>query len=259
MTDTTQPIATADGAMTDTLQTIATADGPMTDTLQTIATADGPMTVHVFGDDAAPAVLVLMPAPGVNRGLLQYAQRIADAGYQALVPDLYHRLGDGVTFHPPTEQAQMREAMGSLTDAMVVSDVGAVLDALPAQRPVGAVGFCMGGRFVVRTMAAYPERITAGSALHPARLLQDGDDSPHLDLAGIDGPLYVGFGEVDSIVPPEHWTAVREQVQRHGKTAAIDVHPGADHGYALPGPNYQEAAAEASWDGTLEALATLRA
>jgi carboxymethylenebutenolidase len=231
----------------------------MTETAQTIATADGPMTVHAFGDAAAPAVLVLMPAPGVNHGLLGYAQRIADAGYHALVPELYHRLGDSVTFHPPTQQAEMREAMASLTDAMVVSDVGAVLDTLPADQPVGAVGFCMGGRFVVRSMTAFPQRITAGSALHPAWLLQEGEDSPHLGLAGIAGPLYVGFGEVDSIVPPEHWAAVREQLERHGKSATIDIHPGAEHGYALPGPNYQEAAASASWAGTLDALASLRA
>jgi carboxymethylenebutenolidase len=231
----------------------------MTDETQTVPTADGPMTVHAFGAPHAPVVLVLMPAPGVNTGLLGYAQRLADAGYRALVPDLYHRLGDGLTFHPPTQQAQMREAMGSLTDAMVVSDVAAVLDALPADQPVGAVGFCMGGRFVIRSMAAFPERVTAGSALHPSRLLQDGADSPHLDLAAIAGPLYVGFGEVDSIVPPEHWAAVREQLELHGKSAAIDVHPGAEHGYALPGPNFQEAAAAASWTGTLDALAGLRA
>jgi carboxymethylenebutenolidase len=243
--------------MSDTPQAAdptATAEAP-----QTITTADGPMTVHAFGTETAPVVLVLMPAPGVNHGLLDYAQKLAAEGYRALVPDLYHRLGDGLTFHPPTQQAEMREAMGSLTDAMVVLDVGAVLDTLPAGQPVGAVGFCMGGRFVVRSMAAYPQRITAGSALHPARLLQDGEDSPHLDLAAIAGPLYVGFGEVDSIVPPEHWDAVREQLERYDKQASIDIHPGAEHGYALPGPNFQEAAATASWTGTLDALASLRA
>ncbi len=229
------------------------------DTTRTVQTTDGPMALHAFGDAAAPAVVVLMPAPGVNAGLLAYASRLADAGYRALVPDLYHRLGDGVTFDPPTQQQEMREAMGALSDAMVVEDVGALLDTLPADQPVGVVGFCMGGRFVVRTMAAYPERITAGSAVHPSQLLQDGEDSPHLDLAAIEGPLYVGFGEVDAIVPPEHWQAVREQLELHGKSAAIDVHPGAGHGFGLPGANYHEAAAEASWAGTLDALASLRA
>jgi carboxymethylenebutenolidase len=231
----------------------------VTDTTQTTTTADGPMVVHAFGAADAPVVLVLMPAPGVDERLLGYAREIADAGYRAVVPDLYHRLGEGVTFHAPTQQPEMREAMGSLTDDMVVADVGAVLETLPADTPVGAVGFCMGGRFVVRVMAAYPQRITAGSALHPSRLLQDGDDSPHLDLAAITGPLYVGFGEVDSLVPPQEWDAVREQVERHGTQATIDIHPGAEHGYALPGPNFQEAAAAASWTGTLDALASLRA
>jgi carboxymethylenebutenolidase len=227
--------------------------------MPTIETADGPMALHAFGDAAAPAVLVLMPAPGINAGLLGFARNIADAGYFALVPDLYHRLGPELSFHPPTQQAEMMEALNALTDAMVVADVAAVLATLPPDQPVGAVGFCMGGRFVIRAMAAFPDRVTAGSALHPARLLQDAADSPHLDLAAIAGPLYVGFGEADAIVPPEHWAAVRRQLEQHGKDATIDVHPGAAHGYGLPGPNYQEAAAAASWTGTLEALASLRA
>lgn len=219
---------------------------------ETIQTDDGPMLVHEFGDPQAPPVLVLMPAPGINAGLLAYAQALAGEGFHALVPDLYHRLGEELSFYPPTQQQEMMAAMGSLSDAMVVADVEAVLGTL--DRPAGVVGFCMGGRFAVRAMAAFPDRVGAGSALHPSRLLQEGDDSPHLDIAAIAGPLYVGFGETDAIVPPAHWDAVREQVDRHGKDATIEIHPDAQHGFGLPGPNYQEAAAAASWSGTLKAF-----
>lgn len=222
-----------------------------------VTTGDGPMTVHARGAQSAPPVLVLMHAPGVTEGLLEIADRLADEGFRALVPDLYHRLGEGVTFGPDDDEA-MRAAMAQLTDALVVADIGALLGALGDGVDVGAIGFCMGGRFVVRAMAAFPDRIVAGAALHPSRLLQDGDDSPHLDLARIAGPLYVGFGREDSIVPSEHWAAVDEQATRNGKAVQIEVHPGAEHGYMIRGPRYLASAAEASWAGTLDALDALR-
>lgn len=225
-------------------------------TLQ-VATEDGPMTVHVRGADADPPVLVLMPAAGIDAGLLSVVDRLAGAGYRALVPELYHRLGERVSFDAATQVDEMMTAMSSLTDDLVVADVGTVLATLDPTIDVGAMGFCMGGRFLVRAMAAYPDRIVAGAALHPSRLLEDGDDSPHLDVARIDGPLYVGFGRDDAIVPPEHWSAVDEQATKHGKAVRIEVHPGAGHGYMIPGPRYLESAAEASWAGTLEALDAL--
>jgi len=222
-----------------------------------VTTDDGPMVVHVRGADGDPPVLVLMPAPGVTEELLSVADRLADEGFRALVPELYHRIGPGVTFGPDQSE-QMYAAMAGLTDAMAVADVGALLGTLDDHADVGAIGFCMGGRFVVRAMAAFPDRIVAGAALHPSRLLQDGDSSPHLDLARIGGPLYVGFGRDDTIVPPEHWAAVDAQVTRHGKPVQIEVHPGAEHGYMIPGPRYLASAAEASWVGALDALEALR-
>lgn len=225
-------------------------------TLQ-VTTDEGPMDVHARGAEGAPLVVVLMPAPGVTDGLLEVADRLAAEGFRALVPDLYHRQGAGITFGPDQDQA-MRAAMAGLADEMVLADLGALLGSLDPGADVGVIGFCMGGRFAIRAMAAYPDRVVAGAALHPSRLLQDGDASPHLDLARINGPLYVGFGRDDRIVPPQHWAAVDEQVTKHRKAVQIEVHPGAEHGYMIRGPRYLESAAKASWVGTLDALDALR-
>lgn len=230
----------------------------MTETQVTfeVTTDDGPMVVHARGAADAPVVIVLMPAPGVTDEVLALADRLAAEGYRALVPELYHRLGANVTFTADQDK-ELRAAMASLTDEMVVADVQAVLATLDTA-DVGVIGFCMGGRFAIRAMAAFPDRLVAGAALHPTRLLQDGDNSPHLDLARINGPLYIGFGRDDSVVPPQHWAAVDEQVTKHGKPVQIEVHPGAEHGYMIAGPRYLESAAAASWIGTLDALEALR-
>lgn len=221
----------------------------MTERTMSVATPDGAMTTHLIGDEADPPVIVLMAAPGVTDGLLGVAREIAGNGYLAVVPDLYHHFGEGVVFDG--SDPKMRETMAKLSDAMVVEDVGAVLEAL-GDRPAGVVGFCMGGRFVVRAMAAYPDRLIAGSALHPTRLRQDVDDSPHLGIERITGRLYVGFGEIDGVVPPDQWEAVREVARRSPGEIRIDVHPGADHGFALPGPRFHPEAAAASWAATYE-------
>ncbi|MBX5440515.1 MAG: dienelactone hydrolase family protein [Solirubrobacteraceae bacterium] len=214
-----------------------------------VPTPDGPMTTHLIGAEDDPPVIVLMAAPGVTDGLLSVAREVAGHGYRAVVPDLYHHFGEGIVFEG--SDPRMRETMARLSDAMVVEDVRAVLDRLGGG-PAGVVGFCMGGRFVVRAMAAFPDRLIAGSALHPTRLRQDGDDSPHLGIPRITGRLYVGFGEQDPVVPPDQWDAVREVAPQAPGEIRIEVHPGADHGFALPGPRFHPEAAAASWAATYE-------
>ena len=156
-------------------------------------------------------------------------QRLAEEGYLAVAPDLYHRFGDGITFGPEDRDAMM-QMLGRLSDDMVLRDTEGVLtfldgDARAADAPLGCIGFCMGGRFVVRAVSAFPERFAAGAALHPTALLQeDAPDSPHIGLARATAELYFGFGGADAMVPPAHQDAVREQVRRTASRPTIDIH-----------------------------------
>jgi len=225
-----------------------------------IDTADGAMDAFLArpdGDSPFAAVVVYMAAPGVTDGLRGIVRRLASEGYCAVAPDLYHRFGERITF-APDERERMMETMRRLSDAMVMRDTEGVLawlDAAPEAggASYGCIGFCMGGRFVVRAVSTFPERFAAGTALHPTALLQEGSgDSPHLGLRRATAELYFGFGGADELVPPAHQDAVREQVRAHGLAATIDVHDGAEHGFMLPGARYQEAAAARSWERTLD-------
>ena len=44
----------------------------------------------------APGILVLMEAYGLNDQILSTSERLADAGYAVLAPDLYYRQADRV-------------------------------------------------------------------------------------------------------------------------------------------------------------------
>jgi carboxymethylenebutenolidase len=233
-----------------------------------IETPDGAMTTFIAHPDEGgpfPVVVVYMDALGLRDTLREFGRRIAEAGYYAVVPDLYYRAGDGIVFDaaklgdPEGEEMQRMFAMiQQVNDESVMSDTQAILDhaagdPLASAGPSGCVGFCLGGRLVVRALQTFPDEFAAGSALHPSFIVGDGPDSPHLDIEKIRGELYVGLGGADAFQPPEAFEPARAELERHGVAHQADVHDGADHGFMLVGaPMFQETAAEASWAQTFD-------
>jgi carboxymethylenebutenolidase len=113
----------------------------------------------------------------------------------------------------------------------------------------------MGGRFGLRAAETFGDDVAAASLLHPSRLVTDEPDSPHLAVDRIEGALYLGLGENDHVTPPDTLAPLRAGLERNHVAHRIDVLPGADHGFTMPGmPSYNEAAAEQAWSGTLAVL-----
>ena len=198
--------------------------------------------------------------------LRRIGRRIADAGYYVALPDLYYRLGDGITFDASKlidpESGEMERMFGMIqktSDDEVMADTRALLDeaeedSLASRGAKGCVGFCFGGRQVVRAMARFPEEFAAGSALHPSFIVREGEDSPHLEIGRIGGELYVGLGGADAIQPPEAFAPAKAELERHGIRHLAEVHEGAGHGYMIPGPVHREEACERSWERTFDLL-----
>ena len=69
----------------------------MANTTHQIETRDGRAAAHAFtpatGSGPWPAVLVFMDGRGLRPALFELGQRIADAGYYVLLPDLFYRAG----------------------------------------------------------------------------------------------------------------------------------------------------------------------
>jgi carboxymethylenebutenolidase len=175
-----------------------------------IETGDGAMTTFIAHPDVGgsfPVVLVYMDALGLRDELQGIGRRIADAGYYAAVPDLYHRLGDGVTFEASKlldpESGEMQRMVGmtqKVSADEVMADTRAVLDevegdSLASRGAKGCVGFCFGGRFVVPAMARFPEEFAAGSALHPSGVLGTGEGRLMSRLAGCAGSCTLASAE----------------------------------------------------------------
>jgi carboxymethylenebutenolidase len=165
---------------------------------------------------------------------------VASVGYCCLVPDLYHRQGrvrhafyddNGrmITLESLSEERkEMVRAPGrALSDDMVVEDTGAMLKMLaqdPSVRPgpVGALGYCMGGRHVFRVAGAYPDRFKANASLHGSDLVIAGNDSPHLSAARSQGELYCGYAEHDSYATKPIMAAIADAMR--SSQAVYDVY-----------------------------------
>lgn len=156
-----------------------------------------------------------MGRAGAARQLRGIGRRIAAAGYYAAVPDLYHRLGEGITFEGSRlldpESGEM-ERMVATTQRVsgdeVMADTRAALDEIDGESLAGSgakgcVGFCFGGRFVVPAMASFPDEFASGSALHPSGVLGTSEGSAQLEPGRIRGELYVGHGGADAVHPPQ--------------------------------------------------------
>lgn len=232
-----------------------------------VTTPRGTMPTYVHrpdGDGPFPRVVLFMDAPGIRPALFGHAERLAGAGYTAILPDLYYPFdpadrpdAERMAAGDPEEFARMRKLVEQIHDDEVLEDTRLLLEAVPegGDRPWACIGFCMGGRIGMRAAEAFGTDVAAASLLHPTGLVTDEPDSPHLEVDRVDAALYLGFGENDQVTPLSTIPPLREQLDQAGVAYEIEILAGAEHGFTMPGrAAYDENAAEQVWAGTLTLL-----
>lgn len=220
-----------------------------------VSTDDGAMRLFAARPEAGgpcPIVFIFMDFWGYRDELHDIARRIAAVGYYAVVPDFYHRVGDAVlnqfrnaegrtlsVFNlNPDQLAKAAEPLKTLTDTMVLEDVAQVLaflaeDSAASDGPVGAVGYCMGGRQAIEAAARWPDRFRATACIHGSYLISDRPESPHLDLERLQGELYCGHAEHDLTAADDMIGRFDALLAQCSVKVRSIVHPDAYHGYAL--------------------------
>lgn len=229
----------------------------------TIPTPDGDARAFVFtpaaGEGPWPGTILYMDAPAIRPALFEMAQRLADAGYYVLLPDMFWRAGpyEPIVMANIKSDEERRAIFGkffaSTSADKAMSDTGAFLEFLSKQpqvkgAKVGVTGYCMGGGMVLRAAGTYPDRIAAGGAFHGGNLATDAPDSPHLLAPKMTAKLLVAGADEDKGFDDAQCERLDAALKAAGVEAEVTIYRGARHGYAPKDmPVYNEDAAERHW------------
>ena len=201
-----------------------------------------------------PGVVLFQEIFGINDNMRGLADKVAGAGYVAVVPDMFWRL----------EPRFERKDESGLADGMALvqrfdwdrgrDDIATTLAHLRAMPEcdgrVGGVGFCFGGTLTylfaatARPDGKGPDAAVSyyGSGVHGMLKLAD----------GIECPIMFHYGDRDPFIPTEQIDEVEATVARR---PGVEFHR-YDAGHAFSNwdaPSmYDEAAAEEAWGRTLD-------
>ena len=194
-----------------------------------------------------PAVIVIQHAGGVDDFIQTMASRLADAGFAAIAPDLYHR-------DDPSSGADAMRRMMRLRDPNIIADVRAAKAHIAAQvgvrgDRVGITGFCMGGR-VAYLMATQDPELSASVVFYGGNIMVPWGEgpAPFEGTANINCPVLGLFGEDDGNPNPADVAKIDAEMTRLGKPHEFHSYKGAGHAFMNEGrPSHREDAAADAW------------
>jgi carboxymethylenebutenolidase len=180
---------------------------------------------------------------GLNEQIKKTADRLAEAGYRALVPDLYR----GKIARASDEASHMMANL-NLSDAAEQDIRGAVQYLKQSSKKVAVGGFCMGGVVTILAALRVPE-MDAGACFYGL------PDLPAAEIKKIKVPLVCHFANKDGWITPDKvndFTATLSQSKSRFEIYRYD----ADHAFMneTRPQVYDPASAKLAWDRTLKFL-----
>ena len=178
---------------------------------------------------SGPGIVVVQEWWGLDPGIKQSAERLAAAGFVALVPDLYH--GE-LAQH--TEMDKAAQLMSQLPPDRAARDMSGAVDFLADHEAVtgdgiGVVGFCMGGMLSWVLACTRPDKINAVVAFYG---YPQGEAEP--DWSQLDASVQGHMAENDDFFGPDGARALESKLQGMGKDVSLTVHAGTGHAFMGP-------------------------
>jgi carboxymethylenebutenolidase len=232
----------------------------------TIKTPDGTCDAYLVHPSSGthPGVLVWPDIFGLRPAFRQMGKRLAESGYSVLVINPFYRVKKAPTapehadFNDPATRSSLMQLAGALTPKTAEVDAKAFVAYLDSQaavdkkRKLGTTGYCMGGPFVMRTAALFPDRIGAGGTFHGGGLVTATPDSPHLLIPKMKASFLIAIADNDDQRQPDAKDKLREAFAAAKLSAEIEVYKGAQHGWCPPDAQvYNKDQAEHAWDRQL--------
>lgn len=201
---------------------------------------------------SGPGLVVIQEWWGLTDHVKDVTDRFAAEGFVALAPDLY----GGTTTHDADEAGELME---QLPVPKAARDLAGAVDFLldhdaVTSSTVGAVGFCMGGGFVLVLAAQQGDRVAAAVPYYGV----GGYDHDDVDLSQVTAHVLGHFGSEDDFAPPEQVREL-EAALRASDAQSVDIriHEGAKHAFFNdedPFGHYDEVLARSTWAATVTFL-----
>lgn len=194
-----------------------------------------------------PGVLVLHAWWGLNDTMKEFCTRLAEAGFVAFAPDLYH---GKVAQTIPEAEAQGQALDANYHQAAAeIADAARFLEEQAGQngRGLGVLAFSLGAFYAMELAAAEPDRIRAVVLFYGAGEVDHGNSKA----------AYLGhFAENDEYEPRSSVDEVEESLRNAGRPVTFYHYSGTGHWFCEPDrPDaYDEAAASLAWERTVDFL-----
>jgi carboxymethylenebutenolidase len=205
------------------------------------AQPDGYLALPVDGS----AVLVLHAWWGLNDTLKAFCKRLADSGFVAFAPDLYHG--------KVTDQIAEAETLASDLDGKIDQVRGDLVEAATFLRnqagsgDLAVIGFSLGAYYALDLSVTAPETVRSVVLFY-------GTGPGDFSRSKAD---YLGhFAEADPFEPESSVSELEESLKRAGRPVTFYQYSGTGHWFFEPDrvQAYNPAAANLAWDRTLAFL-----
>ena len=201
-------------------------------------------------------IVVVQEAFGITPHIENICTRLADAGYTAVAPALFHREGSPV-YGYDIDFAEIMPVMSTLNAVGLTADLNAAFGYLdrsgfPGAR-LGVIGFCMGGS--VAFFAATLRPLGAAVTFYGGGIAQGRFGlPPQLELASkLQTPWLGLYGDKDKGIPTADVEALASVTEGLPVGTGIVRYAEAEHGFNCDDRgSYHEDSAKDAWARTLE-------
>lgn len=194
---------------------------------------------------SGPGVMVLHGWWGMNQFVHRVCDRLADAGFVAIAPDLFA----GASADTPDQAQELLAAVDMNAVVASVMATSAALRDLPVtdDRPIGVVGMSMGASLSLWLATRAPEQVGAAVVFYG---VQDIDFEPAV------APILGHFAEHDELVSDDQVVEMEAHLRLLDKDVEFHRYAGTGHWFIEEdrAAAYDPAAAQLAWERTIAFL-----
>jgi carboxymethylenebutenolidase len=183
--------------------------------------------IYTAGERERPGVVVMVHGPGLDRFIEAQVDALAEHGFLAAAPDVFHR--------QPDDGSDAMTRVSRLLDREILDDVDATVAHLRTltSGTLAVIGFCMGGRNTYLAAGARPAYWSAAAVFYGGNIMKAWGDgpAPFDRTAEIACPMLGLFGDDDTNPSPVDVATIDSALTMHGVPHGFHSYGGAGHAF----------------------------